>query len=888
MSRIVDDAGNLQQFTAAVSNVLASFGQRKNYGRPSRGEPPSLAAPIVQSQLPTSPAMHPHAYTPGSPWTPPPAYTAQDVQDTSSAILPSREVNQATSQIINSLLSFPTHGDHKPAWIEDRFKPIHDDTPATPEVAINKHLDSPQLTGLRAPPPTPETWAHKTPPTGPLYGNRLGDDPLEEELLKEDLLISHIQKHMIHKPVHVGLGESMYAPRRPSRLATEDGHTRYTSSGRDVSPMSRRERDNSFERLSFVVASASKTELLSKITAESMTRSDGSDARQTMASPQTSEEKREVVLQPPQLSVTTPSSVRNQTAEDKQAQVKPDKVTLAPSPSLGLVQPTKTEQAHVNLETITAAPASRRATGHSAKDERAHVKTEKTIVVPPNPAMGQPAKGERVQRKQEKVPAEPPIIAFKVGLQSFLDKYNAQNQAATPKLDPEPLERTIVPVAKHVYSPEPTQFLAPAEKAGAGVEAPSRIKWISAIASDVIQSQQPKAGMKSTRAMKNESSLPPDPRVIREVLNDTETPKLLTGPGDKSSSGPRTPLGVIAVSKRDVPSASKDEIPRTPSTSLGTIVAAPVKFKDLSPQTSRYILRPAATNASTHISDNTDKTHETYFTRYPPPERRENTVARVRRAIISGLPIPSSSKFVASLVYGGLVENIVMKPNGIAEVLFVKPDECFRFCDDNKNGLVYGKGVYEKHKNRDLFVLVKPHADVDVVGGKLGELILQGATRCVRVVWVDLDYTTHDLWKLAEGKNRKVEHIVDTTKTVEIESNGKMTTKEVYPPRFRRPFPLCIGTDVKCSVEISPSASARCKTQTAFVPHSVKIWIGSTVPPLSPLIRKYSSTLNVRHDTDEAIVVPPPQVSISMTELSADYDFKVFNTDGKKPCLTDL
>ena len=128
-----------------------------------------------------------------------------------------------------------------------------------------------------------------------------------------------------------------------------------------------------------------------------------------------------------------------------------------------------------------------------------------------------------------------------------------------------------------------------------------------------------------------------------------------------------------------------------------------------------------------------------------------------------------------------------MKSGGVAEVLFVKPDDCSKFCDDNKNGLVYGKEVYGSDKARELFVVVKAHVDVDVVGGKLAELITRGVTRCVRVIWVDSDYTTHDLWKLAEGKIRKVEHIVDDTKTVEIDTNGKKTVKEVQFPCFQQP-----------------------------------------------------------------------------------------------------
>ncbi|MCJ1383034.1 hypothetical protein MMC17_006147 [Xylographa soralifera] len=778
MSRIVDDAGNLQQFTAAVTNVLASFGQCKNYGHPARGETQSSTASIVQTQPSIAQAMNSHPYTPGSPSTPPPPYTAQGIRDASSATLPSSEVNQVTSQIINNFPSVSSDYDRKPDMKEASFKSMGNGSSAKPEFAINKHLDSPQLTGLRAPPPTPETWAHKTPPTGPYNENRLGDDPLEEELAKEDLLISHIEKHMKNKPVHTGLGESMYAYRRPSYLANEAGHTQYTHLGRDVSPTSRREREKSFERLSFVVASASKAELLSKINAQSMIKSDNSGPCQAVATPETLEDNKEVLLQPPQLRLTAPSSVRSQTVKGKQTQVELEKI--APTPSLEPCQPVKMKQFHGTLEANTPVLSPIPAPGQSAKDVRVNVRSEKIpAVLPPKPVPGQPAKGERVHKNLEKAAAEPPIVAFKAGLQTFLDKYGARNKATTLKLNPEQLERTVVPTSKSTQSSES------AENHEAIIGTPSHIKREHTIPSDVVLLQEPKSVIQSTSTVNDKPNLSPNLKVNSKLPSDFETTEPLADPVKESNLRPITPLRAIAVSQKDIPSTGKDKIPHVPSTRLPTITPASGNFEDLSPQTARYVLRSKTPNIPADKLQSTDDTYTTYWGRFPQPERRDKPVARVRRVIISGLPVPSSTKFVASLVYGGLVEHIVMKSGGTAEVLFVKPDDCSRFCDDNKNGLVYGKEVYESDKARELFVLVKAHADVDVVGGKMEELISKGTTRCVRVVWADLDYTTHDLWKLAEGKTRKVEHIVDDTKTVEIDTDGKKTTKECRTITFR-------------------------------------------------------------------------------------------------------
>ena len=618
MSHIVDDAGNLQQFTAAVTNVLASFAQHKNYGHPARGETPSSAASIVQPQLSIAPAMDSHAHTIGSPSTPSPLYTTQGVRDTSSAILPSREVKQAASQITKSYPSLLSHDDDQPDRNEAHSKPTDNGAPVKPEFAINKHLDSPQLTGLRAPPPTPETWAHKTPPTGLYNEHRLGDDPLEEELAKEDLLISHIEKHMTNKPAHTGLGESMYTHRRPSYLANEAGHTQHIYSGHDVSPTSRREREKSFERLSFVVASASKAELLSKINAQSIIRSDNSGVRQAVVSPETLEDKKDTILKPPQLGVTTQTHVENQNTRDKQAQMETGKILPAPTPSIGPGRPVKMKQAQATLEVVAPVLSPIPAPGQSTRNERAHVKSEKILAVPSRSSVpDQPAKGERLHEDLENVNAEPPIVVFKAGLQPFLDKYRARNKASTLKLDPIPLEQTLVPTVK------PIKSSAPSEKNEDTIESPSRKEWNSAITTDLALLQQPKSVIKSTSAVNDKPNLPPSLQVNIKVPGVIENIELLADPVDTRILRPSTPLRAIAVSRKDIPSTGKDKIHHVPSDTLRTITPLSGKFEDLSPQTARHVLRPNNRNSPADKLQGTDDTYTTYWGRYPQPERRD-------------------------------------------------------------------------------------------------------------------------------------------------------------------------------------------------------------------------------------------------------------------------
>ena len=578
MSHIIDDAKNVQQFTAVTTNVLASFGQNKNYGRPSRSELPSPAHSVVQPQPSASTTMDLRTHALESPSTPPPL-------DNASTILPSCNITQEISQITTGPTPPPSHNDPKLGWNEDCFKSINDGPSEKTEVVFNKHLDSPQLTGfrdpptglrdpltgLRAPPSTPETWAHKIPPTVPLYRNRQGGDPLEEELSKEDFLISHIEKHMANKPVHIGLSESMYAPRLSSPLANEGYHTQYRNPERNVSPNSRRDRENSFERLSFVVASASKAELLSKINRDIMTEPDFLSQNLIVALSQTPKENEDATVRPPQLRVTAPSPVRVQPSKTLQAKMKSENIAVASAPS-PIPDDVKGKQAHTKLENSAVAP---------------------------------------------------PIDGMKAGLQSSRDKYSARTKAPASKADPAPFENAIVPVAKHVAFSELTESPASAQKVEPPIETPSRLKWISAVASDAVETQKNKPVAKSNPAIIAQACLPRDLMPSCKALDDVKNQKSVADTVIASDHRPSTPLRFIAVSPRDVPLSGKDDILKTPCTPLGNITPVSVKFEKLSPRTTRSVLRPNAPKSFAGKADDQDNTHKTHFGRYPMPERRD-------------------------------------------------------------------------------------------------------------------------------------------------------------------------------------------------------------------------------------------------------------------------
>ena len=140
---------------------------------------------------------------------------------------------------------------------------------------------------------------------------------------------------------------------------------------------------------------------------------------------------------------------------------------------------------------------------------------------------------------------------------------------------------------------------------------------------------------------------------------------------------------------------------------------------------------------------------------------KPQTAAKIRKIIIKELPRGSTANFVASLVYGGPLEEIHIRSSAAGDlsamVRFMDATDCMNFYDKTANGLVYKKDG----KGRELVLFVELCKDVDVVGGLLQGWIESGVTRCVRAVGVEAEWGMEGLQKVAERKNRKVEKIVD-------------------------------------------------------------------------------------------------------------------------------
>ena len=106
-------------------------------------------------------------------------------------------------------------------------------------------------------------------------------------------------------------------------------------------------------------------------------------------------------------------------------------------------------------------------------------------------------------------------------------------------------------------------------------------------------------------------------------------------------------------------------------------------------------------------------------------------------------------------MYGGPIENISVGSSS-ASVLFLHAQDCLKYYNATKNGVVYGKDG-----ERELFAIVDLGKDVDVIGGMLQSLIELKATRCVKVNGADEKFTKAELVELANSKHRRLEGIED-------------------------------------------------------------------------------------------------------------------------------
>lgn len=212
---------------------------------------------------------------------------------------------------------------------------------------------------------------------------------------------------------------------------------------------------------------------------------------------------------------------------------------------------------------------------------------------------------------------------------------------------------------------------------------------------------------------------------------------------------------------------------------------------------SKIITDSADTKPLTDVSAQSESLeHQTFFKTWPKLEERSRpgkpdifslpviadrqTAAKTRKVIIKDLPRGSTATFVASLVYGGPIEEMHIRSSAAGDlsavVRFMDAGDCMKFYNETSNGLVYKKDA----KGRELVLFVELSKDVDVVGGLLQGWIISGVTRCVRAVGVEAEWGMDGLLKMAERKNRKVEKIADGYNAGGVSSHLTLVPSSTY------------------------------------------------------------------------------------------------------------
>jgi len=92
-----------------------------------------------------------------------------------------------------------------------------------------------------------------------------------------------------------------------------------------------------------------------------------------------------------------------------------------------------------------------------------------------------------------------------------------------------------------------------------------------------------------------------------------------------------------------------------------------------------------------------------------------------------------------------------------AQVIFIDADDCQKYLDATANGI-----EYDLPSARGEVAFVDPGRDVDVVGGRLRDMLQNGVTRCVQAIGVDKNLSSIEIAAFPKSKALGIEGIRDT------------------------------------------------------------------------------------------------------------------------------
>ncbi|KAL8802050.1 MAG: hypothetical protein Q9182_004063 [Xanthomendoza sp. 2 TL-2023] len=233
-------------------------------------------------------------------------------------------------------------------------------------------------------------------------------------------------------------------------------------------------------------------------------------------------------------------------------------------------------------------------------------------------------------------------------------------------------------------------------------------------------------------------------------------PSSIPDPKTKEKQKHRPVLAtVVSKYSRDLTTSSVDfDEPDRPQSPGGVLVTPASKaFGAVSPPSVEQVRIQTASMPGKVVGE--DLEGALYFKAWPKyEERTTRTAARVRKVLLTGIPMGASPTLVASFVFGGPLEQIQVNEKS-AYVTFLRGQDAEKYYEATGNGLLYKKDDVEH------VIMTEMTREVNPVSGILREYIEKEFTRCVRAIGVDKDWTMKALQETAARKGRRVEKIVD-------------------------------------------------------------------------------------------------------------------------------
>lgn len=155
--------------------------------------------------------------------------------------------------------------------------------------------------------------------------------------------------------------------------------------------------------------------------------------------------------------------------------------------------------------------------------------------------------------------------------------------------------------------------------------------------------------------------------------------------------------------------------------------------------------------------------------------RLTSTAASYRTCILKGVSGITSINQLQALVWGGRLESLSMPERGsdFALVKFLTPAACQKYFEATENGI-------EITGDKNTVIFVERAAGPNSINDVIRNCIDGDASRCVRAVGADDDWSDSALMKIARGKD-KLKREMDTIKRGKTSSDVRTSTSSPFP-----------------------------------------------------------------------------------------------------------